>query len=120
MTKVPPTTSRTGKPDSVAPIVLLNLLGSPFLALASSSAAHFILEDGGYPDARYGQDATNLLICIFFFVLITVVFLLADAFVLLKLKQLKNLKSWCTGVGILVLPAIALFVFLVLTGTNLG
>ncbi len=120
MAKARPASPGAEGSASLAAVVFLNLLGFPFLALASSNAAHLILENGGYPDARYGQDDTNLRIWIFFFVLITVVFLLADAVVLLMLRQLKNLKSWCAGVGTLVLPAIALFVFLVLTETNLG
>lgn len=120
MTKAQPASPGAGEPGSLAAVVFLNLLGFPWLALASLNAAHLILENGGYPDPRYGQDDTNLSICIFFFVLITVVFLLADAVVLLKLRQLKNLKSWSAGLGTLLLPAIALFVFLVLTETNLG
>lgn len=102
------------------PVVFTNILAAPLTAIIAINAAFVITENGGYPDARYGQDDTNLRICFMLFVFVAVPFLIASFVVLLKQKQLSRVSAWCAGLATLVIPPLCVFFALVLTGTSLG
>jgi hypothetical protein len=105
---------------SYAPVVLTNILAVPLTAIIAINAAFVITENGGYPDASYGQDDTNFLICCILFVFVVVPFLIASFVVLLKQKQLSRVSAWCAGLATLVIPPLCVFFALVMTGTSLG
>lgn len=84
------------------------------------NAAHVITENGGYPDARYGQDDTNLEIAYLLFLLVAIPFVIATFIVLLKQKQLTRISAWGAGLGTLIIAPLCVFFVLVLTGTDLG
>lgn len=105
---------------SYAPVVFTNILAAPLTALIAVNAAFVLAENGGYPDARNGQDDTNLRICFVLFVFVVVPFLTATFIVLLKQKQLSRVSAWSAGLATLVLPPLCLFLVLVSTGSSFG
>jgi hypothetical protein len=101
-------------------MLLINMAAFPLTAIIAINAAHEILENGGYPDARYGQDDTNLLICYCLFGIIAIPLVITSFIVLLGKRQLTRLSAWGAALGALFLPPLTVFFILVQGRINLG
>jgi hypothetical protein len=108
-----PRKPESSDPSAVAFVIFLNVFAFPGMALAAAAASFEVLEAGGFPAAVRIPDPTNFNICVFFFVL-------AYLILLLRLKHFTDLKAWAAGLATLVLPPLAIFAFLVFTGTSPG
>jgi hypothetical protein len=120
MTESRPRKPESSDPSAVAFVIFLNVFAFPGMALAAATASFEVLEAGGFPAAVRMPDPTNFNICVFFFVLIAVFFVLADLILVLRLKHFTDLKAWAASLATPVLPPLAIFAFLVFTGTSPG
>lgn len=101
-------------------MLLINIAAFPLTAILAINAAHVILENGGYPDSRYGQDDTNLVICFWLFGIIAIPLVIISFIVLLRKRQMARLSAWGTALGALFLPPLAVFFLLVQAQIDLG